>query len=139
MNGNRSRTAIPYIVALVGGIIGVAANFLRYLTASGWFYTRTYSILEMILECIDDPQCNLVGTEVKIVFGLILAGVIFAILALLFVILKKMTPVIVFSILACLPFLMLGQAWVHYIGYLVSVVGAIWYKTAKRKTESVPY
>ena len=133
MNYQKTSALIAWGVALAGAVIGFAANFIKYLTSSNFFFVWKVSIIELILKSFDDPETMLGTAGDKIVFAIILIGIITSLLLLLFALLRKMTAVIVFAIVSCLPVLMIGDAWIHYAGFLLALVGAIWYKIATRK------
>lgn len=129
------KTTLPYLIAVVGAVIGVAGHFIKYLTASNLFFSRKVSVFQMIAETIDDPQ-NMIGSVLdKIVFGIVIAGITFTLFAVLFALLKKMKAAIVFSVLAFLPFLLIGNAWIHYAGFALTIVGAIWYLIARKRNQ----
>lgn len=134
--GATSKTLLPYIITVAGSVIGVAGSFVKYITASNAIFSWKMSIFQMIVESIDKPEVNLSGVGDKIIFGIIVAGVAFSVLSILFALLKKMKSAIVFAVLAFLPFLMLEKAWIHYIGFALTIIGAIWYLVAKKKNPS---
>ena len=128
-----SNLLIPYIIAIIGSVLAVVANFIQYITASSTFWTWKTSVFELIVKTIESPETALAGTGDKIIFGLIVAGIVFSLLAVLLVLTKKMKSAIVFAVLASLPFLSIHNAWIHLVGIGLTVVGAIWYLIAKRK------
>ena len=128
----RHNTILPYLISIAGSLIAIAANFITYLTSRHFFYSYKYSIVETFIDTINDPKAWLPSLADQIVFGILAAGVILSILLVIFVLAKKMTAAIVFTVLACLPFLMLNSAWIHYAGFAITLVGAVWYKIADR-------
>ena len=128
--GKDIRDYAPYIVMVAGSIIRFAANFTKYLTANGFFFSRKVSIFQLIVETIDDPARALATTGDKVAFGIIIAGAVFSAIAVLCAIFRKPRGAITFSVLALLPFLMIGKAWFHYAGFGLTIVGAIWYLMA---------
>ncbi len=139
-NTNQKKTSIarnpqiPFVVAIIGSVIGIAASFIKYLTLSNGFLSRKTSVFQIILESLNNPRQMLAGTGDKIVFGLVVAGFVFSILSAVFVLTKKMKTAIIFTILALLPILMLNNMWIHWIGFGLTIVGAVWYMIAKKKT-----
>ena len=125
--GKDIREYAPYILMVAGSIIGFAANFTKYLTSSGFFFSRKVSIFQLIIETIDDPARALATTGDKVAFGIIIAGAGFSAVAVLSAIFRKPKSAITFSVLAFLPFLMIGKAWFHYAGFGLTIVSAIWY------------
>ena len=123
-------TLIPYIVALCGSILAVAANFIKYIKVSGLFTSEITSIFKLIKDTLDNSDEMLVGVEDKIAMGALIAAIIFSLLVVLFVAIRKMIPAIIFAVLAFLPLLIPGSAYIHYIGLAIALVGAIWYKIA---------
>ena len=128
-----SNLLIPYIIAIIGSVLAVVANFIQYITASSTFWTWKTSVFELIVKTIESPETALAGTGDKIIFGMIVAGIGFSLLALVFVLTKKMKTAIVFTVLAVLPFLIINNAWIHLVGFGLTVVGAVWFLIAKRK------
>ena len=125
---NITETTIPYILALGGSVIGVAANFIKYLKISSFFFTRKVSIVSLIIETLDNTETALATTGDKVMFGMIIAGVVFSVIALIMALTGKMNSVITFSVLACLPFFTTGRAWIHYAGFATAIVGAAWHQ-----------
>ena len=119
---------IPHLIALGGAVLVAIADFIPYLEISNVFFSRKVSLFSLVTETLDDTDRMLGGTGDKVVFALIIASMVFSLLTILFAGLKKMIPVIVFTILAALPMLMIGNAFIHYIGFVIAIAGAIWYK-----------
>ncbi len=131
-NGAPNRILIPYILAVAGTVIAVIAHFIKYLKASSGLFTWTVSVFSEIMETFKNPSAYIPTGADTAVFVFLIAGVLFSVIALLCALTKKMTGVIVFAILGCLPFLMMGNAWIHYAGALIAIAGAVWYKFADR-------
>ena len=117
----------PYVLMVAGSLVGFAANFTKYMTSSSFFFTRKVSIFQLLVETMDDPAQALATTGDKVAFGILIAGIVFSALAVLCAILKKPKGAITFTVLALLPVLMHGKAWIHYIGFAMTIIGAIWY------------
>ena len=124
---------IPYFVTLGGAILALAATFIPYLKISNLFFYRNVSIFTLIMESLDDPQHTLGSTSDKVLFGAFIAAIVFNLLVVLFAGLKKMVPAIVFTVLAALPRLIPGNAYIHYLGLAIALAGAIWYKVIEGK------
>lgn len=118
---------LPYMIALIGAVIGVVANFIKYLTVSNIFFTWKDSIINLIIKSINDPENNLGSRGDKIIFGIVVVGVICSIIAMLFVLSRKMTKAIVFSILSVMLLFMFHGAYIHYAGAILTIIGAVWY------------
>ena len=131
-NVNINRILIPYILTIAGTVIAVIAHFIKYLKASSGLFTWTISVFSEIMETFKNPSAYIPTGADTAVFVFLIAGVPFSLIALILALTKKMTGVIVFAILAVLPFLMMGNAWIHYAGALVAIVGAAWYRIADR-------
>ena len=134
---NRQKKAIrglvPYGITVGGAALTIVADFIRYLTLSSLFFTRKTSLFHLIMECVNYPETALKTTEDKVVLAILLVGVAASLLALIFALAKKMKAVIVFSIILSIPFLLIGDAWVHHIGIILSLIGAIWFLVINRK------
>ena len=126
-------TLIPYFVALSGAVLAVAANFIPYIKISNLFFYRNISIFSLIMESIDKPDQALGSVGDKVLFGALIAAIVFSLLVVLFVGIRKMVPAIVFTVLAALPLLIPGSAYIHYIGLAIALGGAIWYKVIASK------
>ena len=126
---------IPYIVTMIASIITVVANFIEYFTISGWFYSRKISLVRVIMETLNDPETEIPGVGDKVLFGLIVATVLFSFLTSLFAARKQMIRTIIFAVLALLPMLMTSKAYIHYIGIGITVIGAIWYIIVDKKEQ----
>ena len=124
---------IPYFVALGGAILAVAANFIPYIKISNLFFYRNISIFSLIMESLDNPDQALGSVGDKVLFGAFIAAIVFSLLVVLFVGIRKMVPAIVFTVLAALPLLIPGSAYIHYIGLAIALGGAIWYKVIAGK------
>lgn len=124
---------IPYIVTIVGSVIAIAANFIQYVTISNWLFSRKISIFSLITESLNDPDNMLQGTGDKVFFYAIIAGIGLSIMTALFAVLKRMKATIAFAVIASLPFLIMSKAYIHYAGFAITVIGAIWYLIVNRK------
>ena len=127
---------IPYIVAVIGAVLGVTANFINYVILRGLFFSSKTSVIKLIIDVLNDPESELTNANEKIIFAILIASIIFSMLALLFALIKKMIPTIVFAILAVVAMLMNGSAWIHYAACFITIVGAIWYMIAKHRYSS---
>ena len=132
-NSNINRILIPYILTIAGTVIAVIAHFIKYLKTSAGLFTWTVSAFSEILETIKNPSGYLPTGADTAVFVFLIVAIVCSLIALILALTKKMTGVIVFAILAVLPFLMMGNAWIHYAGSLVAIVGAAWYKIAEKR------
>lgn len=122
----------PYIVSLVGAILTVGANFIKYITLSNWFYSRKVSYFQWIMEALDRPDLYLASIGNKVALGLILTSTFFAVLAVISAFRIKMKSTIAFALVGALIFLMANDAWIHLIGSLLTIIGAIWYLIVKK-------
>lgn len=127
MDKKGMNTLIPYLVALFGSVLAVAANFIPYMEISYYFSSEKMSLFDLIRDSLGNSEQMLGTTEDQIAFGAILAAIIFNLLVVLFVGIKKMVPAIVFTVLTVLPLLLPKTAYIHYIGLAIALIGIIWY------------
>lgn len=125
---------ISYIGTIVGLAITIGATFIQYFKYSGFFYSEKYSIWSLILRSIDEPD-NMLGTGGDIfVFVLIILGLVFLVISMILILLKK-PKTFIFVIITFILMLagMNGRAWIHYIGLIIALAFSIWYKIASKK------
>ncbi len=128
----RSSVLLPFIVAITGSIVGIAANFIKYVPTTKNSYSWETSFFTIIAEANNNPETHIPDDAYKLLFGIIVVGICLSVLSVLFVLLRKMKVAIVFSILTFLLFL-LEKAWIHYIGFALVIIGIIWYMIVDKK------
>ena len=132
--GKTDALMIPFIGTLVGLVLTIIATFIDYMKYSSFFFSRKFSIFDIIRDSFKDPDSMLGTSEDIILFILIILGIVCVIISLVLILLKK--PVAFVFVILALVFWLFGtdgKAWLHYIGLIIALVFSIWYKVASKK------
>lgn len=162
---NKKSLTVPFLITLLATVLMVVSVFLPYMTATGDVASEIRGLSEALLE-EDLSSFSMPGfakfcasltegiSDGNVVSGLLytLVGLVggFALLAALFALLKKPIPVIVFTVLSFLVFLLQGvifggviqnsDVYTWGIGYylfmaaaVAAFAAAIWLKVCKCK------
>mgnify|MGYP004446367017 CR=1 FL=1 len=125
---------IPFLVGLVGAIISVVANFIPYVEVNGLFFSYKMSFSQIILAALENPELELSTSYTITAFCFLVFGFVCTLLILLFALLKKGVPMIIFAILSLAPLLVITGIWLHIVGACIVLIGAIWLLATKKQT-----
>ena len=131
-----NKTMISFFGTIAGLAISIIVTFIGYMKAYGLFYSRHFSIYEIIALSLKEPEYMLGSSDDIFMFVFIVLGIIFTIISLVFILLKKRGTYI-WVILAFL-FLLVGtngKAWLHFVGLGIALVFAIWYRVVCKKNK----
>ena len=144
---------LPMLIALLGVLMMIVSVFLPYITAdkreAAYIFGEGVDSVTMISFaeiCLDSILFAGIGITLYVLVGML--G-LFALLALLFVLLKKPIPAIVFTVLSASSFFLYGSMfnlertdcslgmayYIYLIAAVVAVFGSIWLKVAKVKAK----
>ena len=141
---NKKFALLPMIPALLGGLLMAATIFLPYLVSK----YDSQSLIQYV-----DLYKQYLGEAAGTVFLILIIAVgLFALLTALFGGLRKAVPVIVFDVLAFIPFLVLRGDfgargfpngtyslgvgyWLFYVGAALALGGAIWMLVCRAKAK----
>ena len=63
---------IPYIVAVIGAVLGVTANFINYVILRGLFFSSKTSVIKLVIDVLEDPKTELRTANDKTIFAILI-------------------------------------------------------------------
>lgn len=126
----------PFIITLISTITMFISIFLPHIN----YYSISYSLIDLaksvdeITRAFADSYDSFYTAMVMIIGG-------FTLLTVLFALLKKATPVIIFNIISAITFLIVTPVlkfwgigcYIFFIAFVVTFVGAIWMLVVKSR------